>query len=244
MESNDTDDTDTTEENDENYDKNDTHDNNENKPVRRTLGSFMTPGPKRNIFPTKEAARPSGAEGTGPGRYSLGGGEARRVLVEKPWKVKDLVVPLPPAPSESNTNVGTPRRESERSTSPTRPRLTPSVSTEERRAIQERRRSAVQDLKSHTGIWEGGAPGMSPAKSSGERSTSPAKPGSGMFRPIFGSPTKGKPLDQTIPESEENDEDLEPNPKIKSLDDSDEFDTQGLLERMKETVEGMKFGWR
>lgn len=37
------------------------------------------------------------------GRFSLGGGEARRVVVEQPWRVKDIVVPAPGARAAPST---------------------------------------------------------------------------------------------------------------------------------------------
>jgi hypothetical protein len=65
-------------------------------PVRRHLGSFMTPqvhaksSHSNTAFPQAQDvdAQPQ------PGRYSLGGGEARRVIrTEQVWRVKDIVVP-------------------------------------------------------------------------------------------------------------------------------------------------------
>ncbi|KAF9531191.1 hypothetical protein CPB83DRAFT_849529 [Crepidotus variabilis] len=294
-------------------------------PTRKTLGAFMTPGPhhpntngtakdttnglpvRRNLFPqatippkdsqSQPAAGNSGAPG--PGRFSLGGGEARRVVIEQPWRVRDLVVPMPPMPStqsgdnlDSNgpsrgTTLGgiraptTPTTPLKGGPTPIRPKLTPSVSEEERRAIQERRRSAVKMLGS--GLeW---IPGMSPAKSSGvssssssnaglvsmttatamssgvqeprgegdgrrSRSVSPVKQNGalrmGGFRPTSGSPTKGRPLAHAISEEDsfsyEGDGHTERENTNSAANQStdDEMDTRGLLERMKETVEGMK----
>lgn len=91
-------------------------------------------------------------------------------------------------------------------------------------AIQERRRSALRDMDSHS-FFTGGVPGMSPSK----KSTSPTKPGfhdaNNPFLPI--SPTK-------------KDTTKDPERRL-SVDEEDEkLDTRSLLERMKETVEGMK----
>ncbi|KAF5325285.1 hypothetical protein D9619_010105 [Psilocybe cf. subviscida] len=213
-------------------------------PIRRILGSFMTPQPqpqdaatkRSNIFP-QTVARPSmaapssSATATGPGRLSLGGGEARRVMVQQPWKVRDLVVsPIAttsrgtPGPGLSSTTASPVRRPTEAlPTTPMRgpatataPRATPAVSEEERRAIQERRRSAVREFKDD-GFWKDGAPGMSPAKSgvrggAGDRrsqSTSPVKMGgmgssmgSGMTLDRPTSPTKGRSLGYAIAEEE------------------------------------------
>ncbi|KAJ3515945.1 hypothetical protein NLJ89_g1440 [Agrocybe chaxingu] len=239
-------------------------------PVQRPLGSFMTPGPRRDIF--AHPTEPSAALG----RYSLGGGEAQRVLVQQPWRVRDLVVPpstesAAPAPTlrPMDPPPSTPvRAASSLSTTPSRPRATPAVSEEERKAIQERRRSALKEVDS---FWADGAPGMSPAKnssstsfsssssaaaSSGRNSTSPVKPSATPARPaIFGSPTKGRPLERAILEEEDGDLSASGTSPFKSpapgpgftapttatdKDSDEEMDTRGLLERMKETVEGMK----
>ncbi|CAA7263363.1 unnamed protein product [Cyclocybe aegerita] len=239
-------------------------------PVRRPLGSFMTPGPRRDVF--AHSTEPSAALG----RYSLGGGEAQRVLVQQPWRVRDLVVPPPaasaapvPALRPMDPPPSTPvRAASSLVTTLSRPRATPAVSEEERKAIQERRRSALKELDS---FWVDGAPGMSPAKnssstsssssssaaaSSRRNSTSVVKPSTTPARPAnFGSPTKGRPLERTILEEEDGDlsgsgaslfKSPGPGPGSKpptaatEKDSDEEIDTRGLLERMKETVEGMK----
>lgn len=65
-------------------------------PVRRTLGSFMTPQVRAKSLHSN-AAFPQAQDVDAhpqPGRYSLGGGEARRVVrAEQIWRVKDIVVP-------------------------------------------------------------------------------------------------------------------------------------------------------
>lgn len=80
--------------------------------TRHPFGAFMTPQPRsrrqppealslaRNLFkqvPQNEASIKS--EGTlwpesRGARFSVGGGEPRRMLIKMPWRVKDLVVPL------------------------------------------------------------------------------------------------------------------------------------------------------
>ncbi len=184
-----------------------------------------------------------------PGRFSLGG-EARRVLVQQPWKIHDLVVPttsIPAADSRSLMPIDPPFEISNLvqvaslcpPTTPTKnsmptsqtPRFTHSVSDEERKAIQERRRSAVKDIGSNS-LWVGGAPGMSPAKK-GIFPSLPSEPDSlptNALRPSS-SPTKGHPLFYPIVEEDESDA-----PKITD----EEVDTRGLLEKMKETVNDMK----
>ena len=197
----------------------------------------------------------------GPGRYSLGGGEAKRVVIQQPWKVRDLVLPPaepftesrplmpidPPASAalsgthpSSNHQISTPMKPS--ATTPGTPshvRPPVSVSEEERKNIRERRRSAVKVLSDNS-FWAGGAPGMSPAKSTTASSNlsgshSPKKSlGSAVSsllvqKPEFRSPTKGRPLTYAITEDDENKNNVD-----------DDLDTHGLLEKMKETVSDMK----
>ncbi|KAF5350504.1 hypothetical protein D9756_008541 [Leucocoprinus leucothites] len=203
-------------------------------PIRRPLGSFMTPqaGQKSGPFDRGQSLEPSrGRLGGGPPvRYSMGG-EARRVPLESAWRVRDLVVPLKseaPVPVvESSATVGTPHRLQnlgQAQASPVRSRL--EVSAEERKAIQERRRSALR-TDSHT-YFAGGIPGMSPSKAPASPTKSGFNDANNPFRAV--SPTKiasSQPV-------EEVDRRL-------SIDEEDEkLDTRSLLERMKETVEGMK----
>ena len=231
---------------------------------------------KKDMFPRAHVAAPQ-VLGVGrgqpvPGRFSLGGGEARRVIVQQPWKVRDLVVPSsgtstgtalmpadPPASSLDLSNPSpirpppTPVRSSAAAGvtgTPLRARATPSVSEEEKKAIQERRRSAFKEVN----FWVGGAPGMSPTKSIGtgstesdssstvpststsaassrRNSTSPVKASSSR---VFGSPTKGRPLAHAIAE-----EDDEGKSVAMHNDEEEELDTRGLLEKIKETVDNM-----
>ncbi|KAJ3576717.1 hypothetical protein NP233_g260 [Leucocoprinus birnbaumii] len=205
-------------------------------PIRRPLGTFMTPqvGQKLGPFDRGQSIDPSarGRLGGGPPvRYSLGG-EARRVSSGSAWRVKDLVVPLKSETSELTVQPNALSGASRQSQIPEQPQASPvrsrsGVSAEERRAIQERRRSALRDVDSHT-YFAGGIPGMSPSKGS----ASPAKAGSNdannPFRSV--SPTKMA----SIPPVKDIDRRL-------SMDEEDEkLDTRSLLERMKETVEGMK----
>jgi len=210
----------------------------------------MTPQPRGNKKGSHSRADLSTSLAV-PGRLSLGG-EARRVLVQQPWKIHDLVVPTPSIPaadSRSLMPVDPPSEEILNSgqvaspcppTTPTKnstptsqtPRFAHSVSDEERKAIQERRRSAVKDLGSNL-LWVGGAPGMSPSKR-GILPSLPSEPDSFLatnaLRPSS-SPTKGHPSFHPIVEEDESNA-----PKMTD----EEVDTRELLEKMKETVNDMK----
>lgn len=218
----------------------------------------MTPqyrGSRNNILQKFDAP----AEPSGPGRYSLGGGEAKRVVIQQPWKVRDLVLPaapftesrplMPIDPPDSVALSGT--HPSRQMATPMKPPVTTSgtpshirplvsVSEEERKNIRERRRSAVKVLSDNS-FWAGGAPGMSPAKSTTASSNlldSPKKlfesavPSSLTQTPESRSPTKGRSLTYAIAEDDENKND-------QSVED-DDLDTHGLLEKMRETVSDMK----
>jgi hypothetical protein len=106
-----------------------------------------------------------------------------------------------------------------------------SITEEERRAIQDRRRSAVKELTS-TPFWAGGAPGMSPAKGASDPSNrlSPNK-STGTVSPSkkFISPTKIRHAEHSVIEASDN----HPN-------DDEDLDTGGLLNKIKETVNDMK----
>ncbi|KAF9001134.1 hypothetical protein BDQ17DRAFT_1327364 [Cyathus striatus] len=154
-------------------------------------------------------------------RMSLGYGP-QRVRIEEPWKVKDIVVPL-----KNGTQAQSSAAAADRQTSPTRNVRRPTLSEEEKKAIQERRRSAVRQPDNFFG---GGVPGMTPSKGKPvfyRPSMSPAKVGSrdNDENPFLGSssPVRGSSFTPGHPGS-----------------DDDDVDTRSLLERMKETVEGMK----
>lgn len=181
------------------------------------------------------------------GRFSLGG-PARRIIVEEPWKVHDLVLPpITPSQSVSHTLIAmnppalTPDSlegfsvvdtASSKAGTIMNGNLIPTITEGERKAIQERRKSAVKEFSS-TPFWAGGAPGMSPTK--GGLNSSPNKPtraASPSKKFAYGSPTKIRLLERTI--TERNDSDGgHPN-------DDEDLDTSGLLDRIKETVNDMK----
>ncbi|KAG5728717.1 hypothetical protein E4T56_gene18627 [Termitomyces sp. T112] len=187
-------------------------------PHNRALGAFMTPQPRigtsvsdPTIQRANEQDRMGG--GVGQGRLSLGGGEARRVLVEpQVWRVRDIVLPpMEPVAGRGGLTRGV-------SASPVRPGVSASarkvlVGEEERKAIQERRRSALREPSG-----PGFVPGFSPMKPPSSSTSIHAKQV---------SPTKAstRPTLPTLSTFEKEDE---------------EEDTRRLLERMKETVEGMK----
>ncbi|KAH0578179.1 hypothetical protein H2248_004054 [Termitomyces sp. 'cryptogamus'] len=187
-------------------------------PHNRALGAFMTPQPRIGTSvsdPTVQRANEQGrmGGGVGQGRLSLGGGEARRVLVEpQVWRVRDIVLP----PIEPVAGCGGMTRGV--LASPGRPAVSGNarkvlIGEEERKAIQERRRSA---LREPTG--PGFVPGFSPMKPRSSSTSIHAKPVS----PIKAST---RPTLSTLSTFEKEDQ---------------EEDTRILLERLKEMVEGIK----
>lgn len=194
--------------------------------------------PQANSGPLPHANR--AADAPAIGRFSLGGGEARRVVVEQPWRVKDLVIPPIVTTQPSSTRspekasnssaitIQTPNRlmaSPERARTPMRTPARPTLTEEERKAIQERRRSALKE----TGpFFPGGVPGLTPAKpKSSNRSSSPIKLGSS-----YNSPMKRIII-------HEEDGEVEDKGTVRQNEEEEE-DTRSLLERMKETVDEMK----
>ncbi|KAH7928990.1 hypothetical protein BV22DRAFT_1057782 [Leucogyrophana mollusca] len=204
-------------------------DHNEDEPVAemaatparsRPLGQFMTPQVPHLTGVGRGAGRNSygGAMGTGP----------RRVRVEPKWKITDIVVPMPSDPNEDSgnstirTTVKTEEDEHERGR-----KVTQRISEEERKAIQERRRSALTTPDPYFGGQVPGfgarrfsnAPPASPAPMSlsGRKSVSPSKARMSL------SPSKMGGLREEDHSGSEEEE-----------------DTRSLLARMKKTVEEMK----
>ncbi|KAJ3877059.1 hypothetical protein F5051DRAFT_409630 [Lentinula edodes] len=156
---------------------------------------FNTPQPQRQTSVNPRfSLSPSSSALPNRSRMSLGGGEPRRIKVEEqPWKVQDLVVPSPPSsPTRPSHGLDANREHT--------PRMN-QLSEVERRAIQERRRSA---LRTPDNFFSGGIPGMSPTKTIGP------------------TPIRTGRLSHAA----------------NNMDD--QLDTRSLLEKMKETVEGMK----
>lgn len=208
----------------------------------------MTPQPRQQ---TRSFDFKKDAQGAGPaphiGRFSLGG-QARRVIVEQPWKVHDLVLP-PSTPTRSDSNplmpidppsqtipgfagpsVASPwKNSSSKAGTPINENSIPAITEEERKAIQDRRKSAVREFNS-TPFWAGGAPGMSPTK--GSFMLSPNKPigaASPSKKFTLGSPTKARTSNHVGTQRGDS----------QSKDDED-LDTSGLLDKIKETVNDMK----
>ncbi|KAF8064876.1 hypothetical protein FPV67DRAFT_158757 [Lyophyllum atratum] len=216
-------------------------------PARRALGSFMTPQvhPRSKVPastsnptlfnrpPSDQSEASNSAQGAvGAGRYSLGGGEARRVVrTEQVWKVRDIVLPEPPAATSSSHNPparayagpGVPGSGASGMASPARPSPRKVVDEEERKAIQERRRSALREVGP---FFPGGVPGMGSSPSKASSSSSLTTPSSSSGPSPFKPTSPIKPSTQVKAEPGE--------------DDADAVDTRSLLEKMKETVEGMK----
>ncbi|EIW79456.1 hypothetical protein CONPUDRAFT_82884 [Coniophora puteana RWD-64-598 SS2] len=198
-------------------------------PIRsRLLGQFMTP-----------QVHAAGGRGRGAGRNSYGGGGfihtpagmgstggARRVRVEPSWKVSDLVVPVPHErevlEEEQGGEEAGEEEEEEEEDAPASyvPPLRQRISDEERKAIQERRRSALAMPDPYFG---GRTPGLGPEGLVGGGGTPVASPVKRESVRVSMSPSKAMATFR-----EEN-----------SVGD-EEGDTRSLLDRMKRTVEDMK----
>ena len=160
-------------------------------------------------------------------RFSLGGSEAKRIVIPQPWRIRDLVIP--PIAAASSSAARSPEKMSDSpamtdrnpnhlrdmmaSPSRTRTPARPTLTEEERKAIQERRRSA---LKESGPFFLGGAPGLTPVKPKSSSSSS------------SNSPMKGLTIHEEDGEM-----------KDKSGEEEEE-DTRSLLDRMKETVDEMR----
>ena len=185
------------------------------------MASFLTPQAKPGPLSLGNHA---------VGRFSLGGGEAKRVVVQQPWKVKDLVIsPIAtssssatrspekvadsPAMTARNSNHLDLMASPSRTRTPIRTPARPTLTEEERKAIQERRRSA---LKESGPFFLGGAPGLSPVKPKSSNSSSSNSP----MKALIIYEEDGEMNDKNGGEEEE--------------------DARSLLDRMKETVDEMR----
>jgi len=204
-------------------------------PVRRPLGAFMTP---QRAVPSKAASDDADMADEPPARHSLGGGGPQRLFLQ-PWKIKELVVPEPSQPPQPQASPGrkplgyhapsTPGRGFPAGPS-TPSRGTPAISEEERKAIRERRRSALREPDT---FFAGGIPGMgppSPSKSS-IFASGPASDSSALRSPVkplnYNAP---KPAFDTILDDEDDQKENE----------EPEQDSEMLMRAMKDTVEMFK----
>ncbi|KAM6504351.1 hypothetical protein JOM56_001294 [Amanita muscaria] len=220
------------------------------------LGDFRTPQPQsrrqfqkplgRSLFAFKKESSGDASRvlddptsnSPGRARYSIASGEPRRMLIEMPWRVEDLVVP---AKSEEHRVVSPRDITHEVHSTESNSQLniaysvTPSsarrgVDERERKAIRERRRSALREMDS---FFAGGIPGMG---------STPTKNTAVPYRrdqSLYDTPKRN-----FVPSLEENVVTLtsrkaSDKSTVKSEDD-EELDTQILLERMKVTVEEMR----
>ncbi|KAF8628006.1 hypothetical protein AX15_004126 [Amanita polypyramis BW_CC] len=250
------------------------------------FGTFMTPQPsrrlyqgsqplRRNIFyPQKDrnsgkalaSLNNSTPTESGSMRYSIGGGEPRRMLVEMPWRVKDLVVPLKakqrrqvPATSEpsdpAGVSISAPRMPQYSTPKPGR-RL---IDEQERKvinltyggvarrlniefslnqAIQERRRSALHQTET---FFIGGIPGMGVSPTKGTTAQSKRDEDSSVTPQQLLNPFREN--DQAMQEDHPALLSSRDNPGttgVKKEEEDDEVDTRSLLEKMRVTVEEMK----
>ncbi|KAI5984073.1 hypothetical protein EDD15DRAFT_2177828 [Pisolithus albus] len=190
---------------------------NDAPPAHQSLGTFMTPQIRRVGLTT--------GVGRGAGRHSFGGVLAsqsssptalsgpKRVRVEPKWKVTDIVVPMPTAKEEGEMgeDLGTGV-----------PHATPlkrkKLSEEEKQAIRERRRSALRTPDPYIGRY---VPGMGPQRSNIHTQA----PLPALFTPSTVAPGgNAAKMDEARRHSESD----------------EEADTRSLLDRMKQTVEGLK----
>ncbi|KAI6161798.1 hypothetical protein EDD17DRAFT_1582603 [Pisolithus thermaeus] len=239
---------------------------NDSPPAHQSLGAFMTPQIPR-VGPTTGVGRGAGRQSFGgvlaPQLSSptvLSG--PKRVRVEPKWKVTDIVVPMLSAKEGvemgKDLAMGVPhvmplKEEQEARTGMGGPSpdhfQRRKLSEEEKQAIRERRRSALSTPDPYIGRH---VPGMGPQHSNihtqaplpalftpgtvapSNNATKINVVGKGRSRSLspvkmamrLGSPTK---VDTSIEEKEER----------HSESDEDE-DTRSLLDRMKQTVEGLK----
>ncbi|KAL0945900.1 hypothetical protein HGRIS_012183 [Hohenbuehelia grisea] len=175
----------------------------------RALGNFMTP----------QASRTSTSLA---GRFSVGGaGEARRVPIEPKWRVNDIVVPsqAPTVKQETDHVDQDSTVTSMNSSGVGRGQGRATLSAEERKAIQERRRSA---LTTPDPFFAGQTPGLR---------RQPGFPASPTKTPAGSVPVS--PLKTAMKQANTFE-------KVEEDDEEEELDTRSLMERMKETVEAMK----
>ncbi|KAF9254775.1 hypothetical protein L218DRAFT_951290 [Marasmius fiardii PR-910] len=184
-------------------------------PIRKSLAnsSSSIKPPLRGLFMTPQPTSSSNSLfARGRQRMSLGGQAMRVKVEERPWKVEDIVLPIPPPP---------PSTKDQENVLPSQPSpapgARPSLSEAERAAIRERRRSALKMPETFFG-GSGGVPGISssPIKREGP----------------FSSPFKGRRGFSFEDETEES--------KERVKEDDEDVDARTLLERMRGAVEDMR----
>ncbi|CCM05638.1 uncharacterized protein FIBRA_07867 [Fibroporia radiculosa] len=211
-------------------------------PTNRPLGRFMTPqasAHSRVGRPIKHVRYSIGAFTPGGlGNSVLGASGPRRVRVVEPWKVTELVVPSETsnAKEDEGAEVATVKME-DKHTTHTTPMKRERVSEEERRAIRERRRSA---LATPDTFFNGQVPGS--------RRTTLLPPSTPIIPSLFAStstiPIKEDTLQSTFLSTATSDPHPTPaqpndSTSVKKEHDVQE-DTEVLLARMRQMVEGVK----
>ncbi|KAJ7210675.1 hypothetical protein B0H12DRAFT_408111 [Mycena haematopus] len=178
----------------------------------RPLAAFMTPQAPRTGFggPVGGAV---GAGGAAVPRYSLGGGAQRVRVEESPWKVRDLLTTNAGAGARATNNATNPFINGGGANVPSTPARRPPLSDAERRAISERRRSA---LSAPDDFFKGAIPGMSPAK----------KGAASVLRRVNEDGVMGDASVNAI--------------VLRGEEKEKEDDPRRMLENLRETVEGLK----
>ncbi|KIK91166.1 hypothetical protein PAXRUDRAFT_831074 [Paxillus rubicundulus Ve08.2h10] len=203
-------------------------------PVEPTAGTPARPHQWGNFMTPQVPPPMNSGVGRGAGRNSFGGVLSagagvvgpRRVRVEPKWRVTDIVVPL--STRGADDHVAEPEIKEEEAHPPPDTGRRTRLSDEERKAIRERRRSALTTPDPYFG---GQVPGMSGRRYSNVLDASPAPLPSFLSSAIRSqSPTK---LQNTSPTK------LTTHAEEESGSEEEE-DTRSLLDRMKKTVEEMK----
>ncbi|KAI0696537.1 hypothetical protein BC835DRAFT_1405935 [Cytidiella melzeri] len=208
-------------------------------PRRRPLGKFTTPqasrvGPRGHVRYSVGGFTPGGIHGSPVApvpTISAATIGPRRVRVVEPWKVEDIVIPTTGEDDEEEEEYEDNDEVREMSAhahfGTVSPSKRPQVSEEERKAIIERRRSA---LTAPDTFFGGQTPGS--RRMSLFPSPSPMKP------PVN---VRSTPIPAPSFTAEESSSRLQPEKEIVAERDlENEEDAQVLLARMKQMVEGVK----
>ncbi|KAL4253373.1 hypothetical protein ABKN59_003888 [Abortiporus biennis] len=187
------------------------------------LGNFMSPQVQRPSPSKRDHIRYSvggftagGIRGLNSNNVSTATSGPRRVKMVEAWRVNDLVVPEPEL-------QGTKKEEQHEAVLPPSPTKREKLSEEERKAIIERRRSA---LKTPDAFFKGQTPGS--RKFNKFTSGSSIQP-----LPALALIDEAKNEESTtVPSTTASD--------IKKEDEDEDEDTQVMLAKMKQMVEGVK----